>query len=274
MRVAIYARVSTRDKGQDTENQLRELRGFAERLGYSVYKEYTDQESKAKADWPAFKQLFQDAHQRRFDVVLLRALDRFSREGVAETLGYLQNLSVSGVQFKSFTEQYLDNTGIFKDAIISILATIAKQERVRLSERTKAGLAKTLAKGTVLGAPTKSISIIEQVQALKATGVSNQTIQKPCKFPPIQWLNISKMRVLCHLFEGKSALQCCKAYVMLPVGVPFLDPATMDYTESPHTPRFHVSCVTKLSHWGLLTPLGRPSCGRPAPARSCSSMSR
>ncbi|MBO3270739.1 recombinase family protein [Hymenobacter defluvii] len=184
MNAAIYARVSTRDKGQDTENQLRELRGFAERLGYSVYKEYTDQESGAKADRPAFKQLFQDAHQRRFDVVLFWALDRFSREGVAETLGYLQNLSVSGVQFKSFTEQYLDSTGIFKDAIISILATIAKQERVRLSERTKAGLAKTVAKGTVLGAPTKSTDVIEQVRALKATGISNQAIAKAMQISP------------------------------------------------------------------------------------------
>jgi len=113
VKAAIYARVSTRDKGQDTENQLRELQGFAERLGYSVYKEYTDQESGAKADRQQFKKMFQDAHQRRFDVVLFWALDRFSREGVAETLGYLQNLSVSGVQFKSFTEQYLDSTGMF-----------------------------------------------------------------------------------------------------------------------------------------------------------------
>ena len=44
MGAAIYARVSTRDKGQDNENQLRELRAFAERLGYTVYKEYTDQD--------------------------------------------------------------------------------------------------------------------------------------------------------------------------------------------------------------------------------------
>jgi DNA invertase Pin-like site-specific DNA recombinase len=82
MKAAIYARVSTRDKGQDNENQLRELRAFAERLGYITYKEYFDTESGSKADRPQFKQLFQDAHQRHFDVVLFWALDRFSREGV------------------------------------------------------------------------------------------------------------------------------------------------------------------------------------------------
>ncbi|RZK31513.1 MAG: recombinase family protein [Hymenobacter sp.] len=42
MRVALYARVSTRDKGQRTENQLRELRAFAEQLGYTFYMEYCD----------------------------------------------------------------------------------------------------------------------------------------------------------------------------------------------------------------------------------------
>ena len=101
-----------------------------------------------------------------------------------ETLGYLQSLSVSGVQFKSFMEQYLDSAGIFKDAIISILATVAKQERVRLSERAKAGLAKIKQKDTALGAPTKSTDVTEQVQTLKATGLSNQAIAKALQISP------------------------------------------------------------------------------------------
>jgi DNA invertase Pin-like site-specific DNA recombinase len=178
MKAAIYARVSTRDKGQDNENQLRELRAFAERLGYSVYKEYTDQDSGSKAERPLFKQMFLDAHQRRFDVVLFWALDRFSREGVAETLSYLQNLAVSGVQFKSFTEQYLDSTGIFKDAIIGILAAIAKQERVRLSERTKAGLVKARLKGSKIGRPTVDAQLVAQVKRLKEAGTSDRAIGK------------------------------------------------------------------------------------------------
>ncbi|GAB3232976.1 recombinase family protein [Hymenobacter seoulensis] len=184
MKAAIYARVSTRDKGQDNENQLRELRAFAERLGYTVYKEYTDQESGGKADRPQFKQLFQDAHQRRFDVVLFWALDRFSREGVTETLNHLQKLSLAGVQFKSYTEQYLDSTGMFRDAIISILATIAKQERVRLGERTKAGLAKAVSKGKTLGRPGVDPEKLTQVQRLKATGISNRAIATALEMSP------------------------------------------------------------------------------------------
>ncbi|SMC00646.1 Resolvase domain [Hymenobacter roseosalivarius DSM 11622] len=184
MRAAIYARVSTRDKGQDNENQLRELRAFAERSGYSIYKEYCDQESGGKADRTQFQLLFKDAHQRRFDVVIFWALDRFSREGVTETLNYLQKLSFAGVQFKSFTEQYLDSTGHFKDAIISILATIAKQERVRLGERTKAGLAKAVAQGKKLGRPGVGTEKQQHVLRLKATGISNRAIASALGLAP------------------------------------------------------------------------------------------
>jgi DNA invertase Pin-like site-specific DNA recombinase len=61
-KAAIYARVSTRDKGQTNDNQLLELRAFAERLGYAVYREYCDQESGGTAERLAFQQLFLDAH--------------------------------------------------------------------------------------------------------------------------------------------------------------------------------------------------------------------
>lgn len=167
MTSAIYARVSTKDKGQTNDNQLRELRAFAERLGYSIYKEYCDQESGGSSERPEFQQLFLDAHQRHFDVVLFWSLDRFSREGVTETLNHLQKLQATGVQFKSFTEQYLDSTGLFKEAIIGFLAAIAKQERVRLSERVKAGQARSMKKP---GRPSISNEILASIRYELACG--------------------------------------------------------------------------------------------------------
>src|SRR3989441_8065141 len=139
--VAIYCRISTRDKGQDFTNQLLALREFAAKQGWIIANEYIDQQSAKDDDRPAFRQMFEDASRRKFDVLLFWSLDRLSREGVLETLQHLQRLTACGVGYKSFTEQYLDSCGIFKDAVIGILAVIAKQERVRLSERTKAGLA-------------------------------------------------------------------------------------------------------------------------------------
>src|SRR5258706_16193145 len=95
--------------------------------------------------------MFQDASQRRFDLALFWSLDRLSREGVLQTLNYLNRLVSHGVGYRSFTEQYFDSCGIFKDAVIAIMATVAKQERIRISERTKAGLDAARRKGVPLG---------------------------------------------------------------------------------------------------------------------------
>jgi len=153
MNCGIYARVSTRDKGQDFTNQLVALRQFASTQGWPIVAEYIDQQSAKDSDREQFQRMFEDASQRRFDVLLFWSLDRLSREGVLETLQHLQRLTGYGVSWRSFTEQYLDSTGIFRDAVIGILAVIAKQERVRLAERTRAGLERVRLSGKKLGRP-------------------------------------------------------------------------------------------------------------------------
>ncbi len=175
--VAIYARVSTKDRGQETENQLVQLRGFAASQGWTVFAEFVDHESGSHDDRPHFKQMFKDASQRKFDVLLFWSLDRLSREGVLETLQHLQRLTGYGVGYRSFTEQYLDSCGIFKDAVIGILAVIAKQERIRISERTKAGLARARAKGKILGRPRVMVEAAE-VTRLRSAGHSFAAIAK------------------------------------------------------------------------------------------------
>jgi DNA invertase Pin-like site-specific DNA recombinase len=149
MRTAIYARVSTKDGRQDSENQLRQLRAFAETQGWIVIHEYVDRASGKRSDREQFQRMFESASRREFDCLLFWSLDRLSREGTVETLNHLQRLTGYGVNYRSFTEQYLDSTGIFKEAVIGILAAVAKQERVRLSERTIAGLQRAKAQGRV-----------------------------------------------------------------------------------------------------------------------------
>jgi DNA invertase Pin-like site-specific DNA recombinase len=124
-----------------------------------------------RSDRDAFNDMFATASRREFDVVLFWALDRFSREGVFETLQHLQRLTQYGVGYRSFTEQYLDSCGIFRDAVVSILAAVAKQERVRLSERTVAGLERARSKGRIGGRPRAEFDR-ERVRVLRATGTS------------------------------------------------------------------------------------------------------
>lgn len=183
MRVAIYARVSTKTKGQDTENQLHQLRAFAEQHG-TLYKVFTDEESGGKADRTAFKVLLLEAYQQKFDLVVFWRLDRFSREGALQTLKYLKELKDHGVDYKSFTEPYLNSLGPFGDVIVSMLATIAAQDLIKIRENTKAALDKKRAAGIKLGAPTKSLELIDQVRRLKANGASNQAIARALEMSP------------------------------------------------------------------------------------------
>jgi DNA invertase Pin-like site-specific DNA recombinase len=166
MKAAIYARVSTKDK-QETENQLSQLREYCQKQGFEVYKEFVDHESGSSPDRMQFKALFQEAYQRQFDVVLFWALDRFSREGARETINYLFQLEESGVKYISFTEPYINSLGIFKDAIISLLATLAKQEKIRISERVKAGLDTARKKGKILG--RKPLAPIDRQRIIEAS---------------------------------------------------------------------------------------------------------
>ena len=153
VQVALYARVSAKDKGQDTTNQLRQLRTFCEKQGWTIVHEYVDKASGKRSDREQFQAMFAAASRREFDCVLFWSLDRFSREGTLETLMHLKQLGSYGVTFKSYTEQYLDSTGLFRDAIIGILSALAQQERVRLSERVTAGLERAKAQGRVGGRP-------------------------------------------------------------------------------------------------------------------------
>src|SRR5215469_3956527 len=177
-RIVLYARVSTKDKGQDTRNQLHQLREFAAKQDWTIVHEYIDHVSgKSSNNRPQFQAMMKAASMRAFDTVLFCSLDRLSREGVLQTLTYLQTLTSYGVGWKSFTEQYLDSCGVFKDAVLSILATIARQERIRLSERTIAGLERAKKNGAAIGRP-RVITDRAKVKALRAAGHSLPAIAR------------------------------------------------------------------------------------------------
>ena len=190
-RVAIYARVSTHDKGQDPENQLLQLRAWCERAGHELAVEYVEHESGTKGERgrKAFAELLAAAARREFDLVLFWSLDRFSREGMAQTVGYLQRLQANGVDVHSYTEEYLatDNE-LVRNILLAVMASLAKVEAQRISGRTKAGLARARAHGKKLGRPALPDSKRVKVERLhqadpkrsirsiaKAAGVAYET---------------------------------------------------------------------------------------------------
>lgn len=165
-RVAIYARVST-PKKQETLNQLAELREFCKRQGWRLFNEYIDHETGAVPTRAGFQEMLLHASQRRFDVLLFWALDRLTREGTLATLQYLERLTSYQVGYKSFTEPYLDSCGTFKEVVISLLATMAKQERLRMSERVRAGIAQARRAGKHIGRPPLRVLTAQAITSLQ-----------------------------------------------------------------------------------------------------------
>jgi DNA invertase Pin-like site-specific DNA recombinase len=181
MRIALYGRVSTDNKGQDPENQLRQLREWCASAGHEIVHEYIDKESGRKGvdQRKQFALLFEDAHRRKFDCVLFWALDRFTREGMQPTVMYLQRLASYGVGFHSYTEPHLaTDSELVRDILLALLASLAKQEAKRISERTRAGLARARAQGKRLGRPGIDDKLKAKIAKQIAAGATPYRVAK------------------------------------------------------------------------------------------------
>jgi DNA invertase Pin-like site-specific DNA recombinase len=152
MRVAIYARVSTANNGQDPAMQTRELREYIERRGWQLAGEYVDIGiSGTKEKRPELDRLMADAHRRRFDCVVVWKFDRFARS-VSHLLRALETFKAQGIEFVSFSEQMDTSTPAGK-MVFTVLGAVAELERSLIVERVKAGLRNARAKGKRLGRP-------------------------------------------------------------------------------------------------------------------------
>lgn len=173
MRIALYARVSTNDKGQDPEMQLRELREYCQRRGFTIAGEYVDTMTGTKDSRPELNRLMADAHKRRFDAVCVWKFDRFARS-VSHLLRALESFQSLGIEFISFTEAIDTSTPMGK-MVFTVLGAVAELERSLIVERVRAGLRNAKAKGRKLGRPRVSADAAE-IAGLRAQGLSVQAI--------------------------------------------------------------------------------------------------
>jgi DNA invertase Pin-like site-specific DNA recombinase len=170
IRVALYARVSTLNHGQDVNMQTRELRQFAEARTWQITGEYIDAGvSGAKDSRPELNRLMADAHKRRFDVVCVWRFDRFARS-VSHLLRALETFKALGIDFVSYSEQMDTSTPAGK-MVFTVLGAVAELERSLIVERVRAGLRNARAKGKRLGRPRVSVDVA-RIATLRASGLS------------------------------------------------------------------------------------------------------
>lgn len=158
MKAAIYVRVSkTSEDLQNPENQIVPLENLAEALGMEICEIYVDRTTGSTSNRPSFQRMMKDAFAMKFDVILIWSLDRFSREGILQTLNYIETLNNYGIRLKSLQDSWLDTKDQSTvNLMLAILSWVAKQERERIIERTNAGLERARKQGKKLGRPKGS----------------------------------------------------------------------------------------------------------------------
>ena len=160
MRVALYARVSTADKDQHPETQLRPLREHLTALGrIEPVEPVGESVDRASADdlrgRRAWRRLLELAHRRRVDVVVVWKLDRAFRS-VLDGANTLQALWATGCGLRSLQEPWIDTTTPVGEALYHITLAWAQLEKRQLAERVRAGMARARAEDKALGRPPRA----------------------------------------------------------------------------------------------------------------------
>ncbi len=157
MRVAIYARVSTRDRDQNPETQLRPLRDHVVRLEtVTAVEEFADLASagdlRGRRQW---RRLLDLALSQKIDLVVVWKLDRAFRS-VVDGATTLQTLRAARCGIRSLQEPWIDTTTPIGEALYHITLAWAQLEKRQLTERVKAGMERARSEGKHLGRPTRS----------------------------------------------------------------------------------------------------------------------
>ncbi|QWD24393.1 recombinase family protein [Polynucleobacter paneuropaeus] len=180
-KVCLYCRVSTTH--QTSENQLRELRAVAERMGYEIVSEFIDNGisgAKSRKDRPALDEMMKMATQRKFDMVMCWSIDRLGRslQHLVEILNELQAMKID----LFFMQQGMDTTTPSGRMIFSVFGAIGEFERNLIRERVIAGQQRAKASGTHIGRPTKmNDGMRSAIQVMHQNGMSVRQIAKSCK---------------------------------------------------------------------------------------------
>lgn len=173
-RVAIYARVSTRE--QDPRMQLEALRELAARRGLEISVELVDHGVSGKKDSrPALNELMDLVRKRKVDGVLVYRFDRFARS-VRHLMTALEEFEVLGCDFVSYSENVDTATPIGR-AMFTILGAVAQLERDLIVERSVEGQRRARARGARIGRPRVTLDL-ERARALQASGGSFAAIAR------------------------------------------------------------------------------------------------
>jgi DNA invertase Pin-like site-specific DNA recombinase len=138
VRVAIYARVST--KPQELDLQIQELTAYISARGWALaFPAFQEKISSAAEHRQKFEEMMKAARQRQFDTLLVWRYDRFARS-VLELHSALEEFRTLGIEFVSLKDG-VDTSTLTGKLLFTLLAGIAEFNRNLTRENVSAGLA-------------------------------------------------------------------------------------------------------------------------------------
>jgi DNA invertase Pin-like site-specific DNA recombinase len=140
MRVALYARVSTKKDTQNPDTQILSCKRYAEQNDHQIIDTYIDRKSGRNINRPDFIRMMKDALYRRFDMLIVFKMDRLSRGGITETLNLIRKLKGYGVTIHSITEPYLNTDSPTSELVMAVMSWASQMESIKISERVLSGI--------------------------------------------------------------------------------------------------------------------------------------
>lgn len=175
--VALYARVSTRDKNQNPEMQLEPMRQYCQSMGWELYQEFVDKVPAADlANRVQWEQLIKDASHHKFDILLIWKLDRAFRS-IHHASNTLVTLNGYKVAFRSLMDPSIDTTTANGVLLFNILAAFAQFEKDLIAQRVKEGMKYAKIHGTktgnAIGRPKTDLAFLAIAEALKTSAAND-----------------------------------------------------------------------------------------------------
>ncbi len=171
MRVALYARVSTKEQNT-LPMQMKAVKTLARQRNWQVTMTVSETAS-GRATRPERETIMNAARRRKIDVVVVWKVDRWGRN-LSDLISTLEELSLLGVSLVSVTESF-DMTSPAGKAMVSMLSVFSNFERDMLGERIKAGIRASKKKH---GRPRTALKHATKIRKLYADGKTKAAIAR------------------------------------------------------------------------------------------------
>ncbi len=177
MRVALYARISTKDQNT-LPMQIKAMRSLAKQRNWTVVMAVKEVASGA-SNRPDRETVLNAARKKKIDAVIVWKIDRWGRS-LSDLVATLKELTELGISFVSVTE-FFDLSTTTGKAMAGMLSVFSEFERDILRERIKAGIAQAIKKGRPHGRPRSALKHTAKINELYSKGLTKAEIARKLK---------------------------------------------------------------------------------------------